>query len=135
LLLRSRQALAQARLAALDARVDEASADIAVQRCLVAVFDHQGHAMAARGGHQLRSVHLRIAHFQRVLQRHALQGLRQCSHQCFQCHRVGRVPGVELPQQRAQPVTQCQRGLQEGCGRFDGGRQIAPLHEVARRLH
>jgi len=135
LLQRARQAFAQARLAALDARVDEAGAQVALQRCFVAVLDHQRDAVTARGGDQLRAMRLCIAHFQRVLQRHALQALRQLGHQCRQCCRIGRVPGVELPEQGAQSVTECQRGLQERRGSVDRAAQIAPLHQVARRFH
>jgi len=134
-LLRTRQAFAQARLAALDPRVDEAGADVAAQRGLVTVLDDQGHAMAARGGDQFVTVHLCVAHFQRMLQRHALQRLRQRGHQRFQCHCIGRVLRVELPQQRAQPITQRQRGLQERRSRVHSGGQVAALHEIAWRLH
>jgi len=134
-LLRTRQPFAQARLAALDPRVNEAGADVAVQRGLVTVLDHQGHAMPARGGDKVGAMHLRVAHFQRMLQRHALQRLRQRGHQRFQCHCIGRVLRVELPQQRTQPISQRQRGLQERRSRVDDGGQVAALHEIARRLH
>jgi len=130
-----RQALVQAGLAALDPRIDEAGTDITVQWRLVAVLDHQRHAMAAGGVDQCRAMCLGVADLQRMLQRHPVQLLRQLCHQRLQCIGVGRVARIELPQQWAEPVTERQCRLQERCGRFHGAGQVASLHQVARRLH
>jgi len=106
-----------------------------VQRRLVAVFDHQRHAVAARGGDQCRTMCRGVAHLQRVLQRHTLQLLGKLSHQPIQRFGIGRMAWIELPQQRAEPVTQRQRRLQEGRGRVHGAGQVATLDQVAWRLH
>jgi len=102
---------------------------------LVAVLDHQRHAVAARGGDQCRSMCFGVAHFQSVLQRHALELLRQLRHQRFQRIGVGRMVRIELPQQRAEPVTERKCRLQEWRGRFHGAGQVVALHQVAWRLH
>jgi len=130
-----RQALLQAGLAALDPRVDEAGTDVAVQRRLVTVLDHQGHLMTAGGGNQRRTVHRCIAHFQRVLQRHAIQLLRQLGHQCVQRFGISRMAWIELPQQRTEPVAKRERSLQEWGGGLHRAGQVAALHQVAWRLH
>ncbi len=102
---------------------------------LVTVFDHQRHAVAARGVDQCRAMCLRVADLQRMLQRHSLQLLRQLRHQGAQCIGVGRVAWIELPQQRAKPVTERNRRLQEGRGSLYGAGQVVALHQVAWRLH
>ncbi|KAG1605748.1 hypothetical protein G6F46_013506 [Rhizopus delemar] len=71
--------------------------------------------------------------FQRVLQRHAIQLLRQLGHQRVQCIGIGRMARIELPQQRTEPVAERERSLQEWGGGLHRAGQVAARHQVCGR--
>ncbi|OBU69643.1 hypothetical protein A9K58_02920 [Stenotrophomonas maltophilia] len=68
-----------------------------MQGRLVAVLDHQRHAVAACGADQRLPMHRGIAYFQRMLQGHPLQLPGQLGHQRFERLRIGRMARIELP--------------------------------------